>query len=136
VIYGPEIAAEAILFAAEHPRRQLYVGGQGYLLSLLARLFPRATDRIMEVAFVRAQPSPSEPGDPAARDNLFEPRKDGSVEGQQDFHVRRRSRFLAAQKHPLAAAAIASAAAGAAALWLWRKPPTPTPTLARLEREA
>ena len=106
VMYGPELVAEAILFAAEHPRRQIYVGGTGFVLSLLARTFPRITDRIMEFALVRTQQSPDYIGDPAARDNLFEPRKDGSVEGSQPFPVKRFSLFLAAQKRPRLAAAM------------------------------
>lgn len=114
VIYRPRLVADAILFAAEHPRRQIYVGGAGFLQSLLGRLFPRITDRIMELAFVRAQQSPAEPGDPAMRDNLFEPREDGREVGTQRFPMRRTSLFLEAQKRPLAAAAIAAGVAGAA----------------------
>jgi len=123
IIYGPELVADAILFAAEHPRRQIYVGGYGFLLSLLARLFPRTTDRIMELALVRTQQAPDHPGDPAMRDNLFEPRKDGQVEGTQPFAVKRWSLFLEAQKHPLAASLILGAGAAAAGLWLQRRAP-------------
>lgn len=110
IMYDPDLVADAILFAAEHPRRQIYVGGAGITQTLLAQLFPRLTDRIMELALVRAQQSPSEPGDPAMRDNLFEPRKDGLEEGTQDFAVKRWSLSLQAQKHPLAATAIGAAA--------------------------
>lgn len=117
IVYGPELVADAILFAAEHPRRQIYVGGYGFMLSLLARLFPHTTDRIMEAALVRTQQAPGDPGDPAMRDNLFEPKKDGLVEGTQGVAVKRFSLFLEAQKHPLATAAIlGGAAVGAAAL--------------------
>jgi hypothetical protein len=114
IVYDPRLVADAILFAAEHPRRQIYVGGYGFALSLLARLFPRITDRLMELLLVRTQQSPQEPGDPAARDNLFEPRKDGSVEGNQRNHVRRHSIFLWAQKHPLATGLMLAGAAGLA----------------------
>lgn len=122
VIYGPELAADAILFAAQRPRRQIYVGGQGFALSVLARLFPRSTDRMMEAFFVRAQQSATDAGDPAMRDNLYEPRRDGQVEGNQDFYVRRHSLAVEAQKHPLAAGAlIAGTAAAGAMLWNWRQ---------------
>lgn len=122
IVYGAELVADAILFAATHPRRQIYVGGYGFMLSLLARLFPRTTDRIMELTMVRSQQAPDDPGDPAARDNLFEPRKDGQQEGSQDVHVKRWSLFLEAQKHPAATALIgAAAAAGAAALISWKR---------------
>ena len=118
IIYHPRLVADAILFAAQHSRRQIYVGGVGYLQSLLGRMFPRITDRIMELAFVRAQQSAAEPGDPAMRDNLFEPKKDGREVGTQPFATRGTSLFLHAQKHPLVAGAIlgATALAGAALL--------------------
>ena len=118
IVYDPDLVADAILFAAENPKRQIYVGGQGFTMSLLARLFPRATDRLMELFYVRSQQSAEHPGDPRARDNLFEPKKDGRIEGTQPMYVRRRSRFLQAQKHPAMAFALAGAAAGAAALWM------------------
>jgi short-subunit dehydrogenase len=116
IIYAPELVADAILFAAEHSRRQIYVGGYGFTLSLLARLFPRITDRVMELAMVETQQSPEDPGDPAARDNLFEPKKDGRVEGTQNNAVKRFSLFLEAQKHPIAATALVGATAAAAAV--------------------
>jgi short-subunit dehydrogenase len=109
IMYDPDLVADAILYAAEHPRRQIYVGGAGITQSLLAQLFPRLTDRIMELTMVRAQQSTDEPGDPAMRDNLFQPRKDGLEEGTQNFAVKRWSLSLQAQKHPLAATAIAAA---------------------------
>jgi hypothetical protein len=117
ILYGPELVADATLFAAEHPRRQIYVGGYGFMLSLLARLFPRLTDRVMEASLVATQQDAAHAGDPAARDNLFEPKKDGSVEGTQPYPVKRFSLFLEAQKHPLAGAALAGTAAGAGAWW-------------------
>ena len=116
VIYDPRLVADAVLFAAEHPRRTLYVGGVGYIQSVLGRLFPALTDRIMAAIMVRAQQAPDDPTDPARRDNLYEPRPDGAIEGSQQAHVRRQSLFLEAQKHPFAAAAIMGGAAAAALL--------------------
>ena len=122
IVYSPELVAEAILFAAEHPRRQIYVGGYGFMLSLLARLFPRITDRIMEATMVRTQQATDgDAGDPQARDNLFEPRKDGSVDGSQGGPVKSFSLFLEAQKHPLVAGAIGAGVLGAAALLASRR---------------
>ena len=111
VIYDPRLVADAVLFAAEHPRRTLYVGGFGYFQSLLGRMFPALTDRIMAAVMVQAQQAPNNPTDPERRDNLYEPRPDGEIEGSQRAHVRRQSLFLQAQKHPaIAAATVASAA--------------------------
>jgi short-subunit dehydrogenase len=115
IMYSPDLVADAILFAAEHTRRQIYVGGYGFMLSLLARLFPRTTDRVMEVALVGTQQAPDEPGDPAMRDNLFEPKKDGLSEGTQPYFAKRFSLFLEAQKHPVAALALAGIGTAAVA---------------------
>lgn len=44
--YAPEIVAKTILFAAEHPRREITVGGVGAFEILGARLLPRLADRV------------------------------------------------------------------------------------------
>jgi NAD(P)-dependent dehydrogenase (short-subunit alcohol dehydrogenase family) len=46
-VYAPELVAEAILHAAEHPVRDLYVGGAGRMLAA-TRWMPRLTDLVME----------------------------------------------------------------------------------------
>lgn len=48
MMYPPESVAEAILYAAEKPQRDIYVGGQAKMLSLMGTLMPRVTDRYME----------------------------------------------------------------------------------------
>ena len=100
-LYDPRLVADAILFACENPRRQLYIGGGGYMVSLAGQLAPRLTDRLMEGFGVEAQQKRDDPGDPARRDNLYRPRRDGEIEGAQQAHVRRTSLLLEAQKHPL-----------------------------------
>jgi NAD(P)-dependent dehydrogenase (short-subunit alcohol dehydrogenase family) len=100
-LYDPALVADAILFACENPRRTLYVGGGGYLVSLMGRVAPRTTDMLMEAVGTRAQQKPGDPGDPAKRDNLYESRSDGQVHGSQGVHVRRSSLLLEAQKQPM-----------------------------------
>ncbi len=100
-LYDPALVADAILFACANPRRQLYVGGGGLLVSLMGRLAPRLTDLAMEAVGAGAQRKPGDPGDPKKRDNLYEPRSDATVRGSQDVHVRRTSLLLEAQKQPL-----------------------------------
>ncbi len=117
IVYDPRLVAEAILFAAAHPRRDLYVGGVGYGLSLLGRIFPRITDRLMEAFALRAQQTAEPAANPAARDNLFAPRDDGHVDGAQKMPVRRHSLFLRAQQHR-GAALLLLLAGGAAAVAL------------------
>ena len=120
LLYDPRLVADAVLFAAQRPRRQLYVGGNGYMISIGGRFAKRATDALMTAFGKRMQVDPGNPGDPAARDNLHQPRKDGLVEGSRDYHVRRSSLFLEAQKHPLLALAAGAAALGVGALSLAR----------------
>jgi hypothetical protein len=110
-LYDPALVADAILFACEHPRRQLYVGGGGgYVISLMGKVAPRLTDKVMETIGVESQQKPGDSGDPARRDNLYEPRSDGATHGAQDVHVRKTSLLLEAQKQPLALPVMAGVA--------------------------
>lgn len=44
--YAPDLVARSILFAAQHPRREITVGGVGAFEILGAKLLPRLADRI------------------------------------------------------------------------------------------
>ncbi len=46
--YAPDLAASAILFAAQRPRRDVYVGGAARLASASSRLAPRTTDWLLK----------------------------------------------------------------------------------------
>lgn len=97
-LYDPRLVADAILFACAHPRRQLYVGGGGYAISLAGKVAPRLTDLAMEAFGVGAQQSPDDAGVLNRRDNLHEPKSEGTVDGAQDAKVRTTSLLLQAQK--------------------------------------
>jgi len=79
-IYEPELVAEAILYAAEHPVREIYVGGAGRSLVLLHRLTPRLTDWLLSRFAYRVQRTtlPRTDQDP---NNLYE-----HVEGYERVH--------------------------------------------------
>ena len=47
-VYDPSIVAEAILYAAENPVRDLYVGGAAKAISLAGHYAPNLTDKFME----------------------------------------------------------------------------------------
>ena len=70
-VYEPGIVAEAILYAAEHPVREMYVGGAGRFLALMHRLSPHLTDRLFSrLAFrpqLTKQPKPED-----APNNLYD----------------------------------------------------------------
>ena len=110
MLYDPALVADAILFACENPRRQIYVGGTGWVISVLGRVAPRLTDLAMEQFGVEAQQKPGDPGDPAKRDNLNHPTEDSDAHGEQDVFVRQTSLLLQAQKQPLLLPFVAAAA--------------------------
>jgi NAD(P)-dependent dehydrogenase (short-subunit alcohol dehydrogenase family) len=81
-IYQPEVAAAAIVHAAEHPRRREYwVGGSTVGTLLASKLAPGLLDRYLARTSYKAQQTP-EPADPERPANLWEP-ADGR--GGRDF---------------------------------------------------
>jgi short-subunit dehydrogenase len=91
-VYAPEVVANAILRAAEHPVRDITIGGGGRLISAMGTALPRLTDFYMERAMFNAQrsdrPSEGRPG------NLYQPsgvenRERGGYQG----HVMRSSLY-------------------------------------------
>jgi NAD(P)-dependent dehydrogenase (short-subunit alcohol dehydrogenase family) len=115
LVYDPELVAKAICFAAAHPRRELTVGGQGYVLTKLAPLFPRSADIAMEMMMDEKAQSIDTPPEAGTEDNLFAPRKDGEERGNQPIFVRKTSLALEAQMHPFTTVAIAAGGVAAAA---------------------
>jgi NAD(P)-dependent dehydrogenase (short-subunit alcohol dehydrogenase family) len=81
-IYQPEVAAGAVLYAAEHPRRrEHWVGGSTVGTILANKLVPSLLDRYLARTNFKAQQTP-EPADPQRPVNLWEP-ADGR--GGRDF---------------------------------------------------
>ncbi len=88
-VYEPKVVAEAILFAAEHPRRDIVVGGAGKMLAVGERISPRLMDRFM---LMRGQMFKIQKTDQPdnGQDNLFKPMGGaGSTTG--DFGQRSKS---------------------------------------------
>jgi len=48
LMYAPEVVAEAILFCAEHPRREMQVGLQSRLMNVVNTIAPGLIDMVME----------------------------------------------------------------------------------------
>jgi NAD(P)-dependent dehydrogenase (short-subunit alcohol dehydrogenase family) len=71
-IYQPNTVADAILYAAEHPVRDIVVGGAGKAIVAMQRLSPRLLDWGMLPIGVKAQQT-DEPKSAAAPNNLFRP---------------------------------------------------------------
>lgn len=85
--YQPESVAEAILYAAEHPTRDIVVGGAGQAMLFLQKLSPGLMDALLSQIGFQLQQT-KEPKSENEPDNLFEPIADARVEG--DFSVQAR----------------------------------------------
>ncbi len=46
-VYNPELAAKAIVYAAQHSRRNIYIGGASKLFTVMERISPSLTDQLM-----------------------------------------------------------------------------------------
>lgn len=115
--YRPSVVADCVLYAAEHPVRDLYAGGAARSMVTLQMLAPGLVDKALARFGIPAERT----GEPASADgsgNLFAPRDDERAEG--DFTRRARpSLYTWARTRPKAAAASAGtvlAAAGAVRL--------------------
>jgi NAD(P)-dependent dehydrogenase (short-subunit alcohol dehydrogenase family) len=98
-IFQPEVAADAIVWAASHPRREVMVGWPTVKAIVGNAVAPSVADRYLAHNGYAAQQT-DQPVDPARRDNLFEP-----VPGDQGAHgpfsdeARGRSVQLRLNKH-------------------------------------
>jgi NAD(P)-dependent dehydrogenase (short-subunit alcohol dehydrogenase family) len=111
-IYQPELAAQAILFAAdEADRRELWVGGSTVRTLLADKVVPGLLDRYLARTGYQAQQSDAR-ADPARPDNLWEPVPgDRGIHGVFDDQARAESvQFsLARHKNLLLGGALAAA---------------------------
>src|SRR6201996_9061282 len=72
-IYQPEIPAEAIYWASQHHRREVWVGASAVLAILGNRLAPSIADRYLARTGFKGQQMQGKPVSPDRPDNLFEP---------------------------------------------------------------
>ncbi|MFC4377689.1 SDR family oxidoreductase [Nocardia halotolerans] len=86
-IYQPEVAADAVVYAAEHPQRREYWVGTSTVATLLANKFaPGLLDRYLGRTGYAAQQT-DESAEPGRRANLWQPLDD---EDGEDFGARGR----------------------------------------------
>jgi NAD(P)-dependent dehydrogenase (short-subunit alcohol dehydrogenase family) len=71
-IYQPEIAAEAILYASRHDRREIYVGLPTIKAIIGNKLFPGLLDQYLARSGYECQET-DQPEDPNRPNNLYEP---------------------------------------------------------------
>src|SRR5581483_4963607 len=118
-IFQPEVAADAITWAARHWRRSVAVGGPTLAAIWGQKFVPGLLDRYLARTAYRAQQT-ERADDHARPDNLFEPVAPAArTHGRFDAQARRRSSALWAVEHRgslLAAGALAAAGTAAALL--------------------
>lgn len=71
-VYAPEVVADAILYCAEHPKRDIFAGGASKMISAGSKLMPGLFDRFMNASMFDQQQS-DRPSLPGRRDALYKP---------------------------------------------------------------
>jgi NAD(P)-dependent dehydrogenase (short-subunit alcohol dehydrogenase family) len=118
-IFQPEVAAEAIYFAAQNPRREFYVGAPSVAVIIVNKVVPGLLDRYLARTGYDSQQYDG-PEDPNRPNNLWEPVPgDHGAHGDFDVHAKSFSPQLWSSEHRtwLAIGAIALVASALVALF-------------------
>ncbi|MFP7255044.1 SDR family oxidoreductase [Terribacillus goriensis] len=106
MMYPPEAVAEAILYAASHPKRDIYVGSQAKMLQFLGANFPRLTDKLWERISPRTQYDETRKSNTPEESNLYHAGYGMHERGANLGWKRKRSMIVKAAKHPVLTRAI------------------------------
>jgi short-subunit dehydrogenase len=117
-VYDPSVVAEAILFCAEHARRDLVVGGGGKMTAAMDSV-PRVADRYMRATMFDGQKS-RKPSRHERDDSLYEPQGGGRERGSYPGRVRTRSLYTMSAMHRMATM-LSAAAVGAGVVLATRR---------------
>jgi short-subunit dehydrogenase len=117
-VYPPEDVARAILHAASHKRRDIFVGGAGKTMSMMERQAPRAFDRMAARMMTKEQKRDEPARDPEG--SLWHAGNGGHAHGDHPGHVATTSLYTRASLNPgltvgviaLGALALAAAVGG------------------------
>jgi len=123
-IYQPELAAAAVVHAADHPRRREYSVGETNAATMLVNaVAPGLLDRYLAHTGFDSQQT-DQPRDPAQPENLWAPaddRRDFGAHGAFDDRSHRRSPQVWASQHHGLLATVGGATLAAGALALRRR---------------
>ena len=122
-VFQPEVAADAIVYAADHPRREFYVGMPTVEAIVGNKIVPALGDRYLAAYGYSAQQT-SEPEDPNRPDNLWTPvdeNRDFGAHGRFDSIARRTSLEEKVSHHRAAVAGTALALSALAVAWARRR---------------
>jgi NAD(P)-dependent dehydrogenase (short-subunit alcohol dehydrogenase family) len=116
-IFEPEVAARAILFAAKHPRRELFVGASTLLAVWGQKLVPNVLDWYLgRTGYDAQQTDEARPARPDNLDHAVDELRDRGAHGRFDRRSRTWSPQLELSFHRTAVAAAASIVLAGAAL--------------------
>jgi short-subunit dehydrogenase len=115
-VYAPEVVADAILHAAQHPVRTITVGAGGRQMVLMGATAPSLADRLFGLI---VPPLSKRKGAKSIGDNLYEAGLDGHTRGDH-LKGRRFSVYTQAQKHPILTVGVGLLAVAGAAAFLGR----------------
>ncbi len=103
-VYAPSTVAEAILHAAEHPERDVFVGSGGKSISMMQHV-PGLADKVMESETFQNLNKSDQPANPSD-DALYGPTTGLNERGNYPGHVKNTSLYTKASLHPLATGAL------------------------------
>ena len=97
-VYAPETVAEAILYAAENPVRDLYVGAAAKALSMAGYYAPSLTDKYMQRTMFEFEQR--EKHSSGQHNALNRPSGELNETGEYEGHVNKTSLYTKARLHP------------------------------------
>ncbi|MBA2502827.1 MAG: SDR family oxidoreductase [Pyrinomonadaceae bacterium] len=116
-VYAAGVVAEAILYCAETPVRDVFAGGGGKGNALMGQYAPRLADKYMESMVISGTKS-DKPPRPREQNGLDRPSENLSERGDYEGHVAKSSLYTKASLHPVATAALVAGAGLAVAAML------------------
>jgi hypothetical protein len=113
-IYDPAVVADCVLYAAEHPVRELFAGGAGKIMALGQKFMPALMDTVLARTGIPSERT-NEPKPNGMPGNLYQPNTDETRRnGDFSNRARRFSLYTWMETHrwarPLALAGVAGAA--------------------------
>ena len=116
-VYEPEEVAIAILHAAAHPERDIYIGGGGKMMSSMNKHMPNVMDFVNEKVTMKMQVRDEAPRNPAG--SLHKPvHEEVHVHGDHPGYVMKKSLYTRATIHPVLAGVTMAAMLGTTMLIL------------------
>lgn len=119
-VYAPELVASAILYAAQHPKRDVFVGGAAKFFSSASHYMPRTLDKYMNASMYRQQRA-EQFTSARRRDALHEPDPGAQLQERagNEHHVAEHCPYTAVtlRSKPILATALV---AGGALLAAWQ----------------